>query len=72
MGDWPPTEFELCKGPQDGAKVKRVGDVMPQTIYVGPKWLGDGYAAWGQNPCGRFPCRYVMDGFVFVFQSDKS
>lgn len=65
--DWPPESFELCKGPQDGAKVKRIGDVMPQRIYVGPKWLGDGYAAWGRERCDRFPCCYIMDAFKFVF-----
>jgi hypothetical protein len=71
MSDWPPTEFELCNGPQDGAKVKRIGDVMPQTIYVGSKWQGDGYAAWGREKSDRFPVCYVMDAFKFVFRSDR-
>lgn len=70
MGDWPPESFELCNGPQDGAKVKRISDVMPQRIYVGPKWLGDGYATWGTEYCDRFPCCYIMDGFRFVFQGE--
>ena len=60
--------FELVGGPQDGAKVHRVGPTMPQTIYLGPKWLGDGYAAWGVELCDRFPCCYVMDGFKFVYR----
>lgn len=70
MADWHPKSFELCKGPQDGAKVKRIGAVMPQTIYVGSKWLGDGYAAWSTERSSRFPVRYVMDAFKFVFKED--
>lgn len=68
MADWPPETFELCRGPQDGAKVRRIGDVMPQTIFVGPRCLWDGYAAWGTKQCKRFPIRYVMDAFKFVFR----
>ena len=60
--------FELVGGPQDGAKVHRVGPYMPPTIYVGPKWLGDGYATWGYVKCRRFPCRYTKVIDVFVFQ----
>lgn len=60
--------FELCGGPQDGAKVHRVGPDMPQTVYVGPRWLGDGYAAWGSERCQRFPCKYVLEGGKFVFR----
>lgn len=60
--------FELCNGPQDGAKVERIGPVMPQTIYVGSKWMGDGFAAWSQCRSTKFTCRYVMDGCKFVFR----
>ncbi len=67
--DWPPETFELCGGPQDGAKVQRIGDVMPQRIFVGAKWRGDGFAAWGREKCDRFPCCYIMDAFKFRFQS---
>lgn len=70
MSDWPPDSFELCEGPQDGARVHRVGDVMPQTIYVGRKWMGDGFAAWGREQSDRFPVCYVMDGFKFVWRKD--
>jgi hypothetical protein len=61
-------EFELRRGPQDGAKVKRIGSIMPQTIFVGPVWMGDGFAAWGRERSERFPCRYVMDGYKFVYR----
>lgn len=61
-------DFELRGGPQDGAKVRQVGGDIPATIYVGPKWLGDGYAAWGCERCDRFPCRYVMESGVFHFK----
>lgn len=71
MSEWPPEEFELCKGPQDGARVKRIGDVMPQTIYVGSKWLGDGYAAWSRERSSRFPVCYVMSGFKFKYKPEK-
>lgn len=52
--------FELVLGPQDGAKVAAVGGQIPKTIYVGPKWLGDGCAAWGRERCDRFPECYIM------------
>lgn len=68
---WPPDSFELCKGPQDGAKVARVGPVMPQRIYVGRKWQGYGFAAWGQAKSARFPCCYVMDGFKFTYRAGE-
>lgn len=65
--DWPPDSFSLVRGPQDGAKVKRIGEVMPQTIYVGRCWMGDGFAAWSRGRCERFPCCYIMDGYRFVY-----
>ncbi len=61
--------YELVGGPQDGAKIKACIDHMPQTIYVGSQWLGDGYAAWGFAKSNRFPCRYVLDGYVFVYRA---
>lgn len=48
----------LVLGPQDGAKV--CGQDMPEMIFVGPKWLGDGYASWGRERCDRFPAGYVL------------
>lgn len=62
--------FELCGGPQDGAKVHRVGPTMPRTIYVGPKWLGDGYAAWGVERCERFPCQHLLFDGKFIYQGN--
>ncbi len=56
---------ELSGGPQDGAMVKAVGD-LPATIYVGPKWLGDGFAAWSRELSDRFPVRYDRTGPVFT------
>jgi hypothetical protein len=53
--------FELVGGPQDGAKVRRIGELMPQVIYVGKKWQGDRYAAWGTKASKRFPVCYVLD-----------
>ncbi len=63
---------QLVGGPQDGAMVTHGAAVwsnpMPRTIYVGPKWLGDGYSAWSREWSERFPCRYdaVDDGYKFV------
>lgn len=71
MSDWPPDSFELCKGPQDGSKVYRVEPVMPQRIYVGRRWHGDGYSAWAKAKSARFPCCYVMDGYKFVYRADE-
>lgn len=62
---------ELVGGPQCGAKVHGVGGALPQTIYVGPRWLGDGYAAWGRDRCRRFPCCYVhIDAGFYRFQPE--
>jgi hypothetical protein len=66
----PPQEATLIGGPQDGAKVRVGGGTLPCTLYVGPKWLGDGFAAWSSLPSERFPCRYdyigATDKYVFV------
>jgi hypothetical protein len=69
--NWQPESFNLIRGPQDGAKVKRIGEVMPDTIYVGRKWMGDGYAAWSSEPCDRFPCCYVMNCYRFIFRTNQ-
>jgi hypothetical protein len=53
---------ELIRGPQDGAKVKIGSERWPPRIYVGPKWLGDGFAAWSTDKCERFPVCYGYDG----------
>jgi len=50
----------LVGGPQDGAKV--TSQHLPAIIWVGPKWLGDGFAAWGRKHSERFPCCYVLNG----------
>jgi hypothetical protein len=55
-------EAILVGGPQDGARIKGVGGVLPRRVHVGPKWLGDGYAAWSQTACERFPALYEYDG----------
>ena len=60
--------YELVGGPQDGGRVKPVGGAIPVVIYVGPRPLGDGYVAYGVEPCDRFPHRYVVahsDKFVY-------
>ena len=59
----------LLGGPQDGARVHRAGDgnTIPPTIYVGPKWLGDGFAAWSAELCWRFPCEYHGYGGTRAF-----
>lgn len=61
-------EAKLIGGPQDGSRV-RIGSAsgLPDTIYVGPKWLGDGASAWSEEPCERFPARYDRSGIVFRF-----
>lgn len=66
-------EAELVGGPQDGAKVHAVGGRIPQTIHVGPKWLGDGYSAWTSGgPSDRFPARYVLDGYKYRFSPNRA
>jgi hypothetical protein len=51
-------ERYLVLGPQDGAKV--CGQDMPPVVYVGPKWMGDGFASWGREECDRFPEEYIL------------
>lgn len=43
------TDYTLCGGPQDGGRVKEVGGWIGDAIYVGPKPLGDGFAAWSRS-----------------------
>lgn len=54
-------EGELLGGPQDGAKVMSGSGHYPQELYVGPKWLGDGYAAWSRHPSAEKPARYWLE-----------
>lgn len=60
--------YELVAGPQDGAEIRTVDGAIPQTIYVGEKWLGDKYSAWGKRKSGRFPYRYILDGFKYKYE----
>jgi hypothetical protein len=54
---------ELIGGPQDGAKIRSSGGDVFHAVYVGPKWLGDGFAAYSSGgPSGRFPALYVHEG----------
>lgn len=48
--------FDLVRGPQDGAKI--TGMDIPEIVYVGRRWMGDGYAAWGREQSKRFPEGY--------------
>jgi hypothetical protein len=64
-----PEVSTLIGGPQDGARIKGVGGVLPLRVYLGPKWLGDGYSAWSRMPCRRFPAYYQYDGRSgYIFQ----
>lgn len=68
--EWPPKEFELCKGPRDGVKVKRTGTTMPEVIFVGREWFG-GYDPWSTEQSSKFPHRYVLDAYKFVYRPEK-
>jgi hypothetical protein len=59
----------LSGGPQDGARVRKSGDDyrLPDAIFVGPKWLGDGFAAWSDEHCDRFPVKYQRNGNLSRF-----
>lgn len=63
-------ERQLVGGPQDGGLVRKSGDtcLLPDTIYIGPKPLGDGYVAWSDELCKRFPVEHQRSGEVFVFR----
>jgi hypothetical protein len=68
-----PEEATLVGGPQDGARIRCVGGVLPARVHVGPKWLGDGYAAWSREPDGRFPAYYLYDGrSAYLFQGYRT
>jgi hypothetical protein len=62
-----PKEAVLYGGPQDGARVTVGGGTLPPAVHVGPRWLGDGYAAWSRDPSTRFPAAYRYGGAAFNF-----
>jgi hypothetical protein len=76
----PIAEARLVGGPQDGARVRHGGGDLPLRLYVGPKWLGDGFAAWSREPSKRFPACYIYYGlkngeqsFEFLqYQTEKT
>lgn len=63
-------ESVLIGGPQDGATVKAVGRSLPKDLYVGPRHMGDGYAAWGREASARFPMHYRLAGSIYQFQGN--
>lgn len=56
------SQGRLVGGPQDGGKIRTPGcdDPLPDVVYVGPRHMGDNYAAWSQEQSKRFPERYVV------------
>lgn len=62
-------DYRLNGGPQDGARVRLPTRRVPVFIWVGAKWLSDGYAAYTTDgPCERFPCEYeenTQGGYEF-------
>lgn len=61
-------QAEMVGGPQDGGQLHAVGGEIPQTLFVGPKWLGDRYSAWSRKWSERFPAKYVLDGSKYKFK----
>jgi hypothetical protein len=59
-------KFDLVRGPQDGAKITGVG--IPEVVYVGRKWMGDGYAAWGREQSNRFPEAYRRNWVKSIYE----
>lgn len=57
----------LVGGPQDGSRVTLGSRKLPGVLYVGRKWLGDRFSAWGYERSERFPYCYRYDGRVFMF-----
>lgn len=66
-----PHNYHLVGGPQDGARIVCY-EPTPHEIYVGSKWMGDGFASWGREQCDRFPIPYVCDGDRFVYNAPPS
>lgn len=60
----------LHGGPHDGGKIHAVGERdIPKDIWLGPRWLNDGYGAWSSDgPSERFPCRYFRLKGRYLFQ----
>lgn len=59
--------IELVGGPQDGSRVTIGSGWLPRVLYVGRKWLGDGFAAWSSEQSEMFPCCYQFDGRSFAY-----
>lgn len=59
---------ELVGGPQDGGKVVMYTDDIKPAVWVGPKWMGDGAAAFTTDgPCERFPAGYRYSERAYHF-----
>jgi len=60
--------LELIGGPQDGGRVSMYTDDIKPAVWVGPKWMGDGFAAFtADDPCDRFPACYRYDNRAYHF-----
>lgn len=64
-------DVRLRHGPQDGSKVRVDFDPVPEMVWVGPKWLGDGYSAYTRfGPSKRFPALYRYQSEKGFYQFD--
>lgn len=60
--------LEMAGGPQDGGKVRMYADDVKSDIWVGPRWQGDGFAAFTTDgPCSRFPAHYRYNNRAYHF-----
>lgn len=66
--------IELIGGPQDGGKINThtMTDGTLPTIFIGPRWLGDGFVAFSRESCDRFPIRHDFDGQSYRFVNQES
>jgi hypothetical protein len=63
--------IDILGGPQDGSKISMQVGYVASRIWVGPKWLGDGFSAFTKDgPSKRFPIELVYEDGKYKFVRD--
>lgn len=66
-----PIAVPVVGGPQDGAKIRMYTTDIKPRVWVGPKWMGDGFSAFSSGgPSDRFPIELTFRAGAYRFTRD--